>query len=210
MAARSSDYEWIRSWKGGVSNSGYCLTIVKGRSPDQVLDRLQASSRLEGLTVDDVAAHCWKAGADSDSMRPFVGVTGYEGSSVMFEVNGFVGVTVNMMTPVAEGTEVVAHFCNVNALDRFIWMADGEVRLDFEPLFPTRRVGSMAEEVVDLMSDVGFDLGDDDDGGVEEGDDIADPTPRAFALADRLTGVTLTAERFEQSTFSGGIVELRF
>lgn len=37
----------------------------------------------------------------------------------------------------AVGTDVISHWGGVDGEDRFLWLVDGEVRLDFEPCSPS-------------------------------------------------------------------------
>lgn len=64
---------------------------------------------------------------------------------------------------------------------RFCWIEDGDVRVTFEPLFPSHRRGSDPDALEDVMRQVGFDLS-------EEGDrDFTLLTGASFALAEHLT-----------------------
>jgi hypothetical protein len=48
----------------------------------------------------------------------------------------------------------------VNAVDHhFYWFEDGELRVHFEPLFPTQRDGRDADDLEPVMQEVGFDHG---------------------------------------------------
>jgi hypothetical protein len=74
------------------------------------------------------------------------------------EPNGYLGVTEAAVVPLSFGTRLVSHFRNVNAVDHFYWIENGDIRLDFEPLFPADRFGSDPDGLVDVMRQVGFDL----------------------------------------------------
>jgi hypothetical protein len=106
------------------------------------------------------------------------------------------------MLPVHPGRTVVSHFRNVNAVDHFSWWQDGDLRLHFEPLFPTQRDGSHPDELLKEMEQAGFDLSEGDDR------DFRRHTEAAFALAERITGVRLTPELFEELEFTCGLVPL--
>ncbi|MET9973267.1 DUF6461 domain-containing protein, partial [Streptomyces sp. NPDC006356] len=132
----------------------------------------------------------------------FVGVTAVGEWSLMVEVNGFLGVTPAAMLPVSRGRRAVSHYRNVNAVDHFYWFEDGETRLHFEPLCPSRRDGSHADEILTEMRESGFDLRDGRDR------DHTRHTEAAFALAHRLTGIRLTPELFESAEFTCGTAPL--
>lgn len=103
----------------------------------------------------------------------------------------------------ADGGRVVSHFRNENAVDRFNFWDDGEHRLHFEPLFANFREGPEAETLAEEMRAVGFDLSDDEDA------DYENHTEAAWALAERLTGVRVTARMLDETPFVCGLVPVR-
>lgn len=134
--------------------------------------------------------------------RFLIGATAVQGDWVLgLEVNGYLGTLPELVEPLSRGTRLVSHFCNVNAVDRFLWYEDGTLRTDFEPLFPAHRLGSTPDELVDLMVDVGFDLEEDEDDAFTD----TPTTEAAFALAARLTGVHLTPRLLDEATFTIGL-----
>ncbi|MET8862014.1 DUF6461 domain-containing protein [Nonomuraea sp. NPDC004580] len=112
-------------------------------------------------------------------------------------MNGHLGVNRKAIVPLSAGTRLVSHSRNVNAVGCFHWVEDGEIRLSFDPLFPSLRHGSAPDELVETMRQVGFDLGDDIDRGIHD--------KAAFALAEHLTGVKLTPQSLEGSTYLCGL-----
>ncbi|MEO3874031.1 DUF6461 domain-containing protein [Nonomuraea sp. B12E4] len=101
------------------------------------------------------------------------------------------------IVPLSAGTRLVSHSRNVNAVGYFHWVEDGEIRLSFDPLFPSFRRGSAPDELSAMMQRVGFDLGDDIDRSIHD--------KAAFALAEHLTGVKLTPQLLEESTYLCGL-----
>lgn len=202
MRATATDYQWIDDWNHGLLNVGYCLTFVRELTPSQVLDRLEVGQRIElhgARAADERASEAWSTSGDREL---FVAVTHGDGWSVMFESNGFVGVTQSVMAPVSVGTSTVSHYRNVNALDQFLWLEDGKVSLQFEPLLPSGRLGARADEIVPEMEGAGFDL--------REGEErtFADCTAAAFALAERITGVRVTPDLLDDAEFVGALVPI--
>jgi hypothetical protein len=116
------------------------------------------------------------------------------------ESNGYLGVTEELLGRLSAGTRLVSHFRNVNAVDRFYLVDDGRIRLNFEPLFAWHCSGCDADSYVDLMRTVGLRM--------EQDGDIGDPGAAAFALAEAITGIRLTAELLQQSTFTCGEAHL--
>lgn len=197
MTATAADYPWVFEWNHGLMSLGYCLTFIRELTPDEVLDRWGVRQRehIQGaLPIAERAAETW----DSVGSRElFVAVTPADGWSVMFEWNGFAGVTQWIMAPVSAGTSTVSHYLNALGVSHFMWLEDGEVVLSFEPLFPFRRLGSRADDLGPEMVEAGFDLRE----GPERTFD--NPTGTAFALAERITNVRVTPSFLEGAIFVG-------
>jgi hypothetical protein len=101
---------------------------------------------------------------------------------------------------------------NVNAHGRFRWVRDGELRVEFDPIFPNvRRAGSTPDDLVDEMAAVGFDVAPSHAGAAETDSRFADlsepwvgPVAGSFALAERLTRVAVSRELLDEATFFCG------
>lgn len=190
----AQDYTWFR---GTTLDYGYCMTLVRGLSPTEALDRIggeQLDSRTGLRAFIDFAERNspWSGREDK---RFGVGAVQLDGWVLLVEWNGFLGVTADAIRPLSAGTRVVSHYKNVDAEDRFCWMEDGDLRLRFEPLFPYHRDGSDADGLIEVMRDVGFDLRDDEDRDYEL------HTEAAFALAEHLTGVRVTQELLDTAEY---------
>lgn len=201
MSASAADYAWIAEphpWP----TVAYCLTFVRRLAPVEVLDRLGAHDRVQVHGTRAIGESSYAAWENDRLGESFVAATQADGWSVIVEENGFIGVTSELMTPVSMGTATVGHFRNVNAVDQFLWIEDGHLILQFEPLFPHQRFGMRADdqEVVAEMEGVGFDLSDGDEPPFEH------HTEAAFALAERITGVGVTLEFVERAQYVGGFV----
>lgn len=198
----AADYLWFQGC--GLSYS-YCLTLVEG------LDQATALQRIETDLIGPAAglpALRDLAGRNSfwdgrNGNRHFIGAAEVDGWTLLLEDNGFLGVTEAVIAPLSAGTQVVSHQRNVDAHDRFRWMVDADLRLAFAPLFPAWRSGSDPDGLVDVMQRVGFDLRDDEDRDYEL------HTEAAFALAEHLTGVRLTAELLESADYLCGLAPLK-
>ncbi len=196
------DYQWFAERPAGLAEA-YCLTLVRGLTPAEFLRRVGAAPgvRYAGLgPMFEPSMDIGRGGAEL-----LIGVTPVAGTggewALGVEINGFLGATEEVLLALSEGTVAVSVYRNFNATDHFYWAEDGDIRLDFTPAEPRYRDGSTPDAVLGLMRQVGFDLDDDD--GMLEGSDEA-----ALALAERLTGVRLTAELLEGATFESGIVSL--
>ncbi|MFD0852608.1 DUF6461 domain-containing protein, partial [Actinomadura adrarensis] len=136
----------------------------------------------------------------SASDEQLVAVTEAGGDwALAVEANGYLGVTEDAIVPLSAGTRLVSHFCNVNALDRFCWVEDGEIRTTFEPLFPSHREGTAPDELLKPMRAAGFNL---------EGSNAENAPFSAFALAEHLTGVRVTAKLLRESHFQCGLAPI--
>ncbi|WP_055528270.1 DUF6461 domain-containing protein [Streptomyces graminilatus] len=198
----AADYTWLEEQYEGLMQA-YCVTLVKGISPDGLLHELGAESVLRVTGVEALFEPSCGAGEGYRGDLMFVGVAAVGDWSLMVEYNGYVGIREAAMGPVSRGRTVVSHFRNVNAVDYFYWFEDGDLRLRFEPLFPSLRNGSHPDELLTEMRESGFDLTEDD-----KDRDFDGHTEAAFALAHRLTGVHLTPELFESLDFTCGLISL--
>ncbi|NBE50884.1 DUF6461 domain-containing protein [Streptomyces boluensis] len=192
------DYTWVDDDDFGMTVA-YCATLARGLTPEQLLDRVGAQEVTRGTGLDAVV---WGEQLEAAEQLPFA-VTAIGDWSLMYEHNGFVGVTDSVLARLSRDTVVVSHFKNVNAVDKFCWWENGAERLRFQPLFPSERNGPDAESMAATMRDVGFDLTDfselDDDR-----EDFGPVTLGAFALAERITGVRVTPEIITGAEFVGG------
>ncbi|MFF4016864.1 DUF6461 domain-containing protein [Streptomyces sp. NPDC001843] len=197
----AADYAWLDKDHPELMEA-YCVTLVRGLTPEQLLRELGSEPRTRITGVAALAEASYDAWEEHDGDRQFVGVAAVGEWSLMVEYNGYVGVSREVMLPVSRGRTVVSHFRNVNAVDHFHWFEDGDERLHFEPLFPTQRDGSSPDGLVTEMAECGFDLTEDDDR------DHHLHTEAAFALAHRITGVRPTPELFESLEFVCGSVPM--
>ncbi|XVQ13211.1 DUF6461 domain-containing protein [Spirillospora sp. CA-255316] len=217
MAATAADYAWFEESFPDLAEA-YCLTLVRGLSPPQVLARLGARTNgpyvtgverlpaldlrpdefLVGVTViEDVPPAPAPNVPDGQDVPDGHDVSGTARSwALAVEPNGSLGVTEEAIVPLSAGTRLVSHFCDVNGHDQFYWLEDGEVRAWFEPLFPHHREGGAADTLPAAMRSAGFDIG---------GDNSDFSVAAAFALAEHLTGVRVTPELLRESSFLCGL-----
>ncbi len=171
----------------------YCLTFVKNVAPEEVLHRLDAGDRASYRGIDELLEPSYDVYDRYNGDRLFVGVTQLGAWSLAVEPNGYLGDTKG--GALSRGTTLVSHFHNVNAVGRVTLLEDGQPRLSFDPQFPTRRYGSDRDGLLDVMREVGFDLGD--------GAPVP-PDEAAFGLVAYLTGVDLDPDALARATFRAG------
>lgn len=201
--ATAAEYAWVGGWLDSVSGA-YCLTLIHDLEPQDVLGRIGALAEpapRRGLgALAEASAEMWERHEDSSLL---IGVTAIPGGwSLGLEINGYIGVTPEIIVPLSAGTRTVSHYQN-NAVDRFYYAEDGDIRLYFEPLFPAERDGSQPDAFIDAMAQAGFELREDKDVEYDTEDYL--PTAASFALAEILTGVRVTAELLEDSNYLWGI-----
>ncbi|MEV3926626.1 DUF6461 domain-containing protein [Actinomadura coerulea] len=201
MTASAADYAWFRDYRRGSLYEMYCMTLVQGPGPAEVLARLGAEPQgeLRGFDAFTDRDGEFQDGQDLYGDYMFVGamsVCGHDGPwTLAVEINGTVGTDDRLMGPLSTGTRVVSHYRNINAVTLFHWWEDGELRTQFE--WPVHRSGSSPDALVQTMAEVGFDL-------VEGSSDVAGN----LALAEELTGVRITADLLDTSHYDTGIVEM--
>lgn len=106
--------------------------------------------------------------------------------------------------PASAGASWISHFLNVNAVGTFLWAEDQSLRLCFDPMFPEDRWGTTPDELLDVMTRIGFYV----DGDAPESEmDLS--SPAAFALAEHLTGIAITPELLQDTTFICATVQTR-
>lgn len=197
----TADYRWLEEQYEDLMGA-YCITLVEGLAPEELLRALAAESRPPITGVAGLGEPAYDLGNPDQG---FVGVASVGNWSLMVEYNGYLGVTEAAMLPVSRGRTVVSHFRNVNAVDHFYWYRDGATRLHFEPLFAYHRDGTHPDELLTAMRESGFEL---EEPGDDDFDESIEHTEAAFALAHRITGVHLTPRLFAAADFSCGIVPI--
>lgn len=203
MTPSSGDYAWVRQWVDDVSQA-YCLTLARGLTPGQFLERLGARIEAPSRTGTELSLPSFETWDQYEGQALFIGATTVRGTdadwALGLEVNGFLGVTPAAIVPLSASATVVSHFRNVEAVDSFYWVENGDIRLSFQPGSPAWREGSTPDALADEMRSAGFDLRED-----AEYDPRNVATEAAFALAERLTGVHLTPELLKESVYLCGI-----
>jgi hypothetical protein len=202
MTATAEDYGWVEGWLNDVQ--AYCLSLVRGLTPRDFLARLQAAPQASRTGFWALAEPSFEIWDKYQGELLFIGATTVPGDGgdwvLGAEVNGFAGVTPELIVPVSARTRVVSHYFS-DGVDRFYLVEDSDIRLYFEPLFASDRQGSTPDALADVLQQVGFDLR-------EDGDNTDHPTAAAFALAEYLTGVRLTPDLLEDASYLCGVVRV--
>jgi len=184
--AVADDYSWFA--RDPDLTKGFCITWVRGLTPEQVLKRL-GGQELERVGWQQLVGS--GDGQRGRADRYFIGVARIGDWSLIVEDNGDLGVTDRLVGGLSLGTTVVANHHKQDGHGRFLMLRDASVELDFDPVTFPKRTGSRAEELAPTIAAAGFGAGDDPNQSM-----LA-----AFALAERLTGVAMTQELLRDHTY---------
>ncbi|UKY52001.1 DUF6461 domain-containing protein [Streptomyces inhibens] len=211
----------------------YCITLAHGLPPAELLRRLGGREEPLYATGPTGTTAVVDAAFDllgrSDGTRQLIALTTVGRWTVAIEPNGYLGVTEERALPASSGTRWISHFANINGVDTFLWAEDTTNRLCFEPTFPESRGGSTPDALLDVMRGMGFPLDPQARDATEAppaleaqetqetGDFVVSDhfdgsehaLPAAFALAQHLTGVTLTPELLQNTPFVCGSAPIR-
>ncbi|TDD53280.1 hypothetical protein E1286_07600 [Nonomuraea terrae] len=201
MIATPDDYAWFSRERFPDLADAYCFTYVRGLTPEELVTRL-------GVRVED----CSRMTLDELIRGQTFGAVAVGEWVLLVEAYGGLGVTEEIIMPLSAGTRLVSHFyLDVDGMDYFHWIDDGKIRFEFvhqegyshwikdgkiRREFPHHE--SYSEEMPDELAEV-----------MERIDSpvypIADPHEGpAFLLAECLTGITMTPQLLEKSTYLGG------
>ncbi|WP_328980656.1 DUF6461 domain-containing protein [Streptomyces canus] len=205
------DYAWIRTSPlfRHMMESGYTLTLIRGRSPQEVLRAMEAEPRGTGegaarlIEADD--AHRAEVDYDYWNDSYVAGAfkaPGEDGDwTVVLGFDGGLGMP--CAETLSEGGRVVAHSSNGGKpIHLFHWFEDGELRTTFEG--PSARDGSSPDELVPLLREVGFPL--TLEGEHDENAPAVDGKAAVLALTERLTGIRVTESLVQDATYELGLV----
>ncbi|MFI8305114.1 DUF6461 domain-containing protein [Streptomyces sp. NPDC085927] len=125
MKSESSNRSWLRDFHGGYLLEGYTLTLVRGLSPQEFLDRIDADPTGE---VTGFEAFVTRDLEFQDSQTDwgdfmFVGATRVRGKDtdwvLALEINGGIEIRANGMQNATRRTRGVSHFCSPHAMTLF-------------------------------------------------------------------------------------------
>jgi hypothetical protein len=205
------DYAWIRTSPlfRHMMESGYTLTLIRGRSPQEVLRAMEAEPRGTGEgtagLIEADAAHRAEVDYDYWDESYVAGAfkaPGEKGDwTVVLGFDGGLGMP--CAETLSEGSRVVAHSSNGGKpIHLFHWFEDGELRTTFEG--PSARDGNSPDELVPLLREVGFPL--TPGGEHDESAPVVDGKAAVLALAERLTGIGVTESLLQDATYELGLV----
>ncbi|MGV9771307.1 DUF6461 domain-containing protein [Streptosporangium sp. NPDC003464] len=203
MIAIPDDYSWFSRERFPEFADAYCFTYVRGLTLEEVVTRL-------GVRVED----CSRVTLDELIRWQTFGAVAVGDWVLLVEACSGLGVTEEIIMPLSAGTRLISHFyLDVDDMDYFYWIDDGKIRFEFAHdegyshriddgriQFMFRPHESYSEEMPDELAEI-----------LERIDSpvysIAAPHKGpAFLMAERLTGITMTPQLLEESTYLGGVV----
>ncbi|MFI6435295.1 DUF6461 domain-containing protein [Streptomyces sp. NPDC050759] len=207
------DYAWIHTSPlfRHMMASGYTLTLIRGRTPREVLRAMEAEPQGTGegtaglIEADD--AHRDEVDYDYWDESYIAGAFSAPGENgdwtLVLAFDGGLGIAAQCVETLSKGGRVVAHSTNGGKpIHLFHWFEDGELRTTFED--PLSRDGTTPDALVPLLRDVGFPL--TSEGEHDESAPDVDRKAAILALAERLTGIRVTESLLQDATYQLGLV----
>ncbi|WP_433223034.1 DUF6461 domain-containing protein [Dactylosporangium sp. CS-047395] len=156
----AEDYAWaVRSH---ALSTNYCLTFVRGRTPDEVVARLGGMRPISiksgdaAFAAQQVVQHrIDEDGAAQPSRLGYVAVTQAGEWAMVVEPNGF-GCTGGEWLRALDA-EVFSFFAGEYSDPQFVWARRGEILVSFDPGYPDeQRWGSEPNRLDATLRELGF------------------------------------------------------
>ncbi|MFI7707839.1 DUF6461 domain-containing protein [Nonomuraea sp. NPDC049480] len=190
MIATPGDYAWFSYERFPELAEAYCFTYVRGLAPEQLVVRL--GGRLEDftpMTLEKLIETSHRNSYDT----AFLGATTIGDWAFIVEPNGGLGADEEIITSLSAGTRLVSHFRDVEGVEYFYWSEDGKIRFCF--IADEGYSEEVPDEVVETMQRIDADYRH-----------LYPSDGPAFLLAEHLTGITLSPELLEGSTYLCGVI----
>lgn len=207
-------YLWLQGPDGSPQNplgDIYCVSFFRELDPVEVLRRFgckEASGREVTFRELNEEVSEFVQETDGGQGGGYVGVVKVGNWSVAIELWGWCATSWETAAMLSGGCEMVAVGRHDYAEDSFVYAVDGIVVTGFNPRSPCDRHGSDADRLNELMRAAGLPPEEPEDGakGEELWDDLLEHgLARVFALAARITGVSLTPNLLDGPLLIGAI-----
>lgn len=190
MIPPPDDYAWFSYERFPELAEAYCFTYVRGLTPEQLVVRLGGRPEdFTPMTLEELIETRYRNSYDT----AFLGATTIGDWVFIVEPNGGLGIDEEIITPLSARTRLVSHFRDVEGVEYFYWSEDGEIRFCF--IADDGYSEEVPDEVVESMQRIDADYRH-----------LYPSDGPAFLLSERLTGITLTPELLEGSTYLCGVI----
>ncbi len=163
-------YAWVEG------RDAFCVSFLETTSPEAVLEKMVGRCGTGIVSVAE--AQEWASERTRPEFRSVIRAGIVTGWVVSFEADGYQATLPNIIRRISRGSRAIVVFRDVHAHMSFLYAVDGIVVRSFDPLLyedPTPWDGPP------LSEEAGLDFS-------------GQPVASAFACAERLTGVRLTAD----------------
>ncbi|ACZ87620.1 DUF6461 domain-containing protein [Streptosporangium roseum] len=190
MIATPGDYAWFSYERFPDLADAYCFTYVRGLTPEQLMARLGGRPEdFTPMTLEELIETSYRHSYNT----AFLGATTIGDWVFVVEPNGGLGIDEANIASLSAGTRLVSHFRDVEGIEYFYWSDDGEIRFCF--IADEGCSEEVPEEVMESMRRIDADYRH-----------LYPSDGPAFLLAEHLTGITLTPELLEGSTYLCGVI----
>ncbi|GAA3086171.1 DUF6461 domain-containing protein [Streptosporangium carneum] len=189
MITPPDDYAWFTD--SGLAEA-YSFIFVRGLTPEQLVARM--GGRAEDFSWTTFGESIG-AGAHYDYRTEFVAVTAVGDWAFVVQYNSWLGADDKFTVPLSAGTRLVSLYrLDIKGLEDFRWVEDEEIRFGFWAQDGYSE--EVPDELVETMKQIDHDYGDDHD--LYRGPGLV--------LIERLTGIKLTPQILEKSTYLSGVI----
>ncbi|NDU72088.1 hypothetical protein GWI34_05535 [Actinomadura sp. DSM 109109] len=199
MTTFAADYSWVPEFRRGHLVNGYCLTLIRGISAREFLERVGAEvdGEYEGFDAFNDADSDFQDDQEFWGDRFFIGAAPAPeiGWTFALEINGGIESQTDALAYASRGTSVITHSAGAAAMNHFSWWENGDLRTRFER--PAERTGSSPDALVEVMAQSGLD--------VTHGQSVS--ASELFAVAGNVSGIHFTPEVLERAVYLTGVVE---
>ncbi len=163
---------------------GAAVALVKGRTPTEALEILGADCEVGIAAAVEVRE--WANQQDYWNYGTALEAGTLGDWTIVVELNGFRATNRELLSLLSEGGEAVVIYRNVNALSSFQYARGGQIVREFDPLG-------------DASHDAAFRLPEEEGISFPGDNGELHPMKGAFSLAERLTGIRLSAADLENA-----------
>ncbi|MFI1397933.1 DUF6461 domain-containing protein [Streptomyces sp. NPDC020681] len=198
----AEDFAWLKE----VDYLGltYGMTLVQGITPAEALRRLGAETVRTVTGLGGVGEACYEA---YDRQQMAYGVRSVDDWVLIFEPAGTLANDGRLIS-LSEGTTVVSQLKYMNGSFFFSWWENSKERVEIHVDATTEESG-LPDDVIEAMRAVGIPLTEEEEDAVFDGfdwDSSDDYYTRAsFALAERITGLSLSLDIIEGDYLYGAV-----